>query len=70
MPTITDHLASAREHARRADEEPSHHYRQVVNLLLCSLENLTEAVDLLHQQRNQDFGRLTQLERDCDHHRS
>jgi hypothetical protein len=52
MPTITDHLAQAREHARRADEEPSHHYRQVVSFLLCALENMTEAVDLLHQQVN------------------
>ncbi len=52
MPTITDHLEQSRAHQQHADAEPSHHYRQVVSYLLCALENLTEAVDQLHQQVN------------------
>lgn len=70
MPPITDHLASAREHAQRATEAPSSHYREVLGQLLCAIENLTEAVDLLQMQSSLIFGRLTQLERDHDNSRS
>ena len=52
MPTITDQLAQSREHQQRADEAPRHHYAALVGELLCALESLTEAVDLLHQQVN------------------
>ncbi len=52
MPTITDHLQQAREHTQLADEAPRHHYTEFVGHLLCALESLTAAVDLLHQQVN------------------
>lgn len=52
MPLITDHLASAREHLEHAGDAPRHHYVEFTGHVLCVLEDLIEAVDLLQMQVN------------------
>ena len=63
MPTITDHLQAAREHAQIADDQPASRYPHAIGHLILAIDQMTEAVDKL-------LARLNQLERDYDNSRN
>lgn len=61
-PTITEHIAAAREQARLADEQSKNARSQVLSLLLCCLENQTDAIEKLYQETQQLRLRVEDLE--------